>query len=196
MVFIVVFFFSIVAVLNYEQLEYIDITSCQIKEVTRIGFFQLFEKATDTELSKILKENQYSFDNHNWKIVNSFSISTPWYSPHYRYHGIISDVKTLEKLFTDYHLSETSRLRITCAVINWLKKYKSLDENPSPLDVTWNYICNTDINPYVQNDVERLNIFISNTFPVPVQRMPTEPEMEDETAKPDEKSTEKGETKE
>lgn len=102
--------------------EDIDIRTGRIRTTHILTGLKASERTEDSALTKALAGDDLRGAEPDWHRVNTFSPGVH-YSPHYRFHGAISQARFLEKLCEYHHLSPQAGREIALTILElWRDK--------------------------------------------------------------------------
>jgi len=112
--------------------EEIDIQSGRVRHTRYLLYCEIGNRVEDTWLSRSVDSTDEPFD---WHRVNTFSPG--WrYSPHYRYHAALHQVKTLELIDQTIPLEPAARRQVAQRILHiWQTKGSSRAANAYVNDV-------------------------------------------------------------
>jgi hypothetical protein len=99
----------------YRKTISVDIHSGRIMKKTIMCGFTLDHKIEDTLVSRLLQKNQMIEEIPVWRLDCEFTLFSPRISPHFRFHGIASELRMFDWIVDWCPLSEESQMLIAIA---------------------------------------------------------------------------------
>ncbi len=150
-------------IFSYVRIIEIDISSGRIRKTTRIYFLNMNTEIEDTFVTKCLAWHNIRRNAPVWKYDSAYTLFNTRHSLPYPYHGVFYDLKMLEPIVFDYHISDDGKLKLALDTLQWLNPPSGNFEIYSgPVQELSLFIEKQSINPCDPDSIRKINEYIVN----------------------------------